>query len=151
MTLYSRRQLALLLGLVVASGVGLAIGEWRRANPEAAAAIETIDRMAEDDRPMSVATDVPVRPAAAAPPSRVPFGAPQRPPKPPPPPGPIDLNQASAAELTRLPGIGPVLAARIVAARDSDGPFASVDELRRVNGVGPSKLAAFRDRLTVSP
>ena len=151
MTLYSRRQLALLLGLVVASGVGLAIGEWRRANPEAAAAIETIDRMAEDDRPMSVTTEVPVRSMAAAPPSRVPFAVPQRPPKPAPPTGPIDLNRASAAELTRLPGIGPVLAARIVAARDSDGPFTSVDELRRVNGVGPSKLAAFRDRLMVSP
>ena len=147
MTLYSRRQLALLLGLVAASGVGLAIGEWRRANPEVAAAIERIDRVTDDDR----AVAPPPAALSRAAPSR---GAPvvvTRTPGPPEPAGPIDLNRASAAELTRLPGIGPVLAARIVAARDSHGPFTSVDELRRVSGVGPSKLAAFRDHLVVSP
>ena len=149
MTLYSRRQLALLLGLVVASGVGLAIGEWRRANPEVAAAIERIDRITDDDRPVAAPTAPPAALSRAVPSRLAPVVT--RPPKPAEPAGPIDLNRASAAELTRLPGVGPVLAARIVAARDSHGPFASVDELRRVSGVGPSKLAAFRDHLVVSP
>src|SRR4051812_22396723 len=48
----------------------------------------------------------------------------------------IDLNTATAADLDRLPGIGPVLAARIVAERDKK-PFAKVDDLRRVSGIGP--------------
>lgn len=50
--------------------------------------------------------------------------------------GRVDLNRASAAELEELPGVGKVLAERIVARRDEQGPFASVDELRDVTGVG---------------
>jgi len=49
----------------------------------------------------------------------------------------IDINSASAAELELLPRIGPTLAARIVADRDANGPFDSLDDLRRVNGIGP--------------
>ncbi len=59
---------------------------------------------------------------------------------------PIDLNSASLAELDRLPGIGPSLAARIVAHRDSAGPFESLEALQRVRGIGPAlaaKLAPF--------
>jgi len=52
--------------------------------------------------------------------------------------GPIDLDVATAAELDRLPGIGPALAARIVANRDSLGPFGSLAELDRVRGIGPA-------------
>ena len=55
-----------------------------------------------------------------------------------PPKGPIDLDVATAAELERLPGIGPALAARIIADRDSLGPFGSLTELDRVRGVGPA-------------
>ena len=54
---------------------------------------------------------------------------------------PIDLNAATAAQLDALPGVGPVLAARIVAWRGAHGRFTSVDELRQVGGVGPKKLA----------
>lgn len=50
--------------------------------------------------------------------------------------GLIDLNRASATELEELPGVGKVLAERIVARRDEDGPFVSVDELRDVTGIG---------------
>lgn len=49
----------------------------------------------------------------------------------------IDLNAAGAAELTLIPGIGPRLADRILDEREAHGPFRSVDELRRVNGIGP--------------
>ncbi len=52
----------------------------------------------------------------------------------------LDVNSASEAELDSLPGIGPVLAARIIAAR----PFASADDLRRVKGIGAKKYENIR-------
>lgn len=54
----------------------------------------------------------------------------------------ISVNSASAEQLTRLPGIGPTLARRIIAAR----PFAGLDDLLRVPGIGPKTLAALRER-----
>ena len=53
------------------------------------------------------------------------------------------MNTASAAELDTLPGIGPVLAERIIAERQKR-PFANVDELRRVSGLGPKRIDAIR-------
>jgi competence protein ComEA len=64
---------------------------------------------------------------------------------------PIPLNRASAAELETLPGIGPVLARRIVAHREQFGPFRSTDELRAVRGVGPRLLARLRGLLYAGP
>jgi competence protein ComEA len=61
---------------------------------------------------------------------------------------PLDLNLATAEELQRLPGIGPKLAAAIVAAREKK-PFASVDELRRVKGIGPKTLEKVRPLVIV--
>ncbi|MFQ5703398.1 MAG: ComEA family DNA-binding protein [Gemmatimonadales bacterium] len=55
----------------------------------------------------------------------------------------IDLDRASAQELLRLPRVGPALAARIVADRDSHGSFGSLAELDRVSGVGPALLAGI--------
>lgn len=60
----------------------------------------------------------------------------------------VDLNTADAAALDALPGIGPVLAARIVAHRD-DGPYTSVDELGDVSGIGPTLLDRLRDLVRV--
>ncbi|MDF1524210.1 MAG: ComEA family DNA-binding protein [Trueperaceae bacterium] len=57
----------------------------------------------------------------------------------------IDVNAASVRLLETLPGVGPVTAVRIVAAR----PFHSVDDLARVPGIGPVRLEALRDRVTV--
>ena len=59
--------------------------------------------------------------------------------------GLISLNQASESELQDLPGVGPVLAGRIVAYRDSDGPFQAVEDLLQVPGIGEAKLASIRD------
>ena len=56
----------------------------------------------------------------------------------------IDIDKASAAELTRLPRIGPGLAARIVADREARGPFGSLEEFDRVAGVGPSLMEMTR-------
>jgi competence ComEA-like helix-hairpin-helix protein len=62
-------------------------------------------------------------------------------------PEPIDVNRADAAALATLPGIGPVLAARIVAYRDSVGPFPDLDALVAVRGVGPATLERLRPLL----
>jgi len=63
--------------------------------------------------------------------------------------GLINLNTASAAQLTQLPGVGPVLADRIVSHREANGPFGSIDDLDAVAGVGPAVLAGLRDAATV--
>jgi len=65
-------------------------------------------------------------------------------PAPPREPGPVDLNRAGERELDRLPGIGPVLARRIVAHRERHGPFHSPDELLAVPGIGPRLLERIR-------
>lgn len=62
----------------------------------------------------------------------------------------VNLNTASAADFDALPGIGPVLAQRIVAWRSDHGPFASVDALDGVSGIGAKLLAGIRDLVTVS-
>ena len=63
---------------------------------------------------------------------------------------PLDINTAEAAALEALPGIGPTLAAAIVEHRRRSGPFASVDELIEVSGIGPVKLEQIRPMATVS-
>ncbi|TWT30221.1 ComE operon protein 1 [Posidoniimonas corsicana] len=56
----------------------------------------------------------------------------------------VNVNQAGWPELAQLPGIGEVLARRIVASRDADGRFRTAQDLLRVNGIGPRKLAQMR-------
>jgi competence protein ComEA len=63
--------------------------------------------------------------------------------------GRVNINIADVAELDRLPGVGPVLAARIAEYRDAHGPFASVDALDDVSGVGPALLEKVRAAATV--
>lgn len=63
--------------------------------------------------------------------------------------GPIDINTATAEELDTLPGVGPAIAASIIEHRERNGPFASVDGLLDVPGIGDAKLAELRDLVTV--
>ncbi len=63
--------------------------------------------------------------------------------------GLLDLNLASASDLDALPGIGPVLAQRIVDWRAENGRFASVDQLREVTGIGESKYEDLREKVVV--
>lgn len=56
----------------------------------------------------------------------------------------VDLNTATAAELDALPGVGPVTAAAIVAWRQANGKFTSVDQLADVEGIGPARLEKLR-------
>jgi competence protein ComEA len=62
--------------------------------------------------------------------------------------GPIDINLASVQDLQQLPGIGPIRAQRIIEER-AKLPFASVDDLRRVNGIGTKTLDRLRPHISV--
>ncbi len=63
--------------------------------------------------------------------------------------GIINLNSAGVAELETLPRVGPALAQRIIDWRDANGPFASVDQLLQVSGIGAKTLEQFRALVTV--
>lgn len=63
----------------------------------------------------------------------------------------IDLNTAEARELALLPGVGPVLARRIVADRNQRGRFDSLEELGRVHGIGEKTIAGLRPIAQVRP
>lgn len=63
--------------------------------------------------------------------------------------GLVALNRADATELEGLPGVGPVLAERIVAYREQNGPFSVVEDLLQVPGIGESKLVSIRDLVRV--
>ena len=69
---------------------------------------------------------------------------------PPKPTGPVDLDVATVREIEALRHIGPALAARIVADRDSLGPFGSFDGLQRVKGIGPSMVEKLDSTVTFS-
>ncbi len=62
----------------------------------------------------------------------------------------LNVNTATQRELEALPGIGPTIAQEIIKYRETVGPFQSVDELLKVRGIGPARLAAIRDLVTVS-
>jgi competence ComEA-like helix-hairpin-helix protein len=62
---------------------------------------------------------------------------------------PIPINRAPLDVLVSLPGIGPVLAERIVARRKAHGPFGKMEELQQVAGIGPKKYAALAGRIVL--
>jgi len=63
----------------------------------------------------------------------------------------LDINDATWVEWAQFEGIGETLAKRIVADRQSRGPFGSVDDVGRVKGIGPKKLAQMHPYLTIEP
>ena len=127
MPLYTRRQVLLILLLTAAAAAGLGIDRWRRARPELVEQLETADRDAPPPLPPAPTRADPAwaRSTAAR----------------------VDVNRASEADLASLPGVGPALAARIVAAR----PFGAVEELRRVRGLRRTTLDRIRPLVTTSP
>ncbi len=154
MTPYTRRQLIVLLVLLLAAGLGFAVGHWRRAHPDLVERLEQFDVGPVPERPparaahppetaggrarragerTSPGSDARPRGPAARPRSAVDAD-----------PRPVDLNHAATDELVRLPGVGPALAARIIAVREARGPFDTVDDLRRVRGFGPAKIERLR-------
>ncbi|MBM4439425.1 MAG: helix-hairpin-helix domain-containing protein [Candidatus Rokubacteria bacterium] len=145
MGLYTRAQLAVLFTIVAVAGMGIAVGHWRHSHPELAARLERFDRAPTPFTP--TVGDLPLassrRPAAdGAPAARASASKAT---------GPLDVNRATEDELRALPGLGGVLAARIVEVRQREGPFTSLDDLRRVRGLGRAKLARLADTLTLAP
>jgi competence protein ComEA len=65
------------------------------------------------------------------------------------PGGLINLNTATLADLDTLPGVGPVLAQRILDARDAQGGFKAVSDLRKVDGIGDARYEQLKDLVTV--
>ena len=61
----------------------------------------------------------------------------------------VDINHASASELTKLNGIGPVLANRIIEYRTANGPFRKKSELNNIPGIGPKKFDAIKDYILI--
>jgi len=60
----------------------------------------------------------------------------------------VDINVATAQELTSLPGIGPVTAEKIVEYRAAKA-FSTIEEIQEVKGIGPAKFEAIKDRISV--
>jgi len=149
MSLYTRHQILVLLVILGVAGAGLAVGHWRRLHPDLVDRLERLDRSSERDGESAGPAETPAPPTRPPRRSKLPTPTVQearaetklveaeaR----------IDLNTAGLDELTRLPGVGSVLAGRIVEAR----PYASVDDMRRVRGVGRSKLERLRELVTVT-
>ena len=63
--------------------------------------------------------------------------------------GKTNLNTATEKELQELPGIGPAMSARIVEYRESNGAFQSIDDIKKVRGIGASKFEKLKDRVTL--
>ena len=152
MGLYTRQQLVLLLLLLGAAAAGLGVAHWRAAHPAAVERLEQLDReilgsdgARSEARPAGRVDPPPARQTAdpaARPPA--PSRSKLRPVAPDESAAPLDLNRASLADLTRLPGVGPVLARRILETRDAAGRFISVDDLTTVRGLGRVKLERLR-------
>jgi competence ComEA-like helix-hairpin-helix protein len=145
--LYTRQQLVLLLLLLAAAGVGLAVREWRAAYPELAERVERFDRA--PDQPSRGGAPLGADPALRSESPGWPPAGPSRPALSR-APQPLDLNRATTDELTRLPGVGPGMARRIVQTRESAGRFASVDDLRRVKGLGGVRFERLRPLVTIA-
>ena len=143
-TLVGVRALIHLTAVLGLAAVAIAVGRWLREPAPggplivlAAAALLCGLALRRLYRPGGLGRVAPavVAPAAAPPPP------------PPPPDDRLDLNQASVAELRRLPGIGPVGAGRIVEEREENGPYHSVGDLVRVAGFGPSRVRGLASQV----
>ncbi len=64
--------------------------------------------------------------------------------------GKVNLNLATSSQLEQLPGIGPVIAARILQHRDENGPFRQISDIQQVAGIGNTIYSKIKDQISVS-
>ena len=86
----------------------------------------------------------PAGPSATAPPGTNPSSAPTQATA-----APVNLNTATLDQLDALPGVGPVLAQRILDYRTQTGPFTTIDQLQEVPGVGPKKFDSLKSHVRI--
>jgi competence protein ComEA len=63
--------------------------------------------------------------------------------------GPVNINTATLEQLDELQGVGPATAQKIIDYRTANGPFASIEDIKNVSGIGDAKFAAMKDAITV--
>ena len=136
-----------LIVLLVFFFLGMAIQQWPRSAPYveedyaevaaafAAAAPDTSDAQALADSSTTAEEEIDVETKASEVQATV--------------SGLLNINEASAAQLQQLHGIGPTLAQRIVEYREQAGGFSTVEELTRVSGIGPRTFEALQDEVAV--
>lgn len=146
--MWGREMRAGIVFVVAALLIGQGFREWRRSHErsfqEIVQGLEARDARGEASIPSGADSGRVQAGAPARAPERASRAAREV------PVGRIDPNRAGPAELTRLPGIGPALAGRIVLERDLHGPYASPEALLRVRGIGPKTLARIRGFLSFS-
>ena len=125
------RLIMVALVMAVVCWIGWFVPASRNAEPLPAAAALSVERASP------VPLDLPAEPAQAK--SRQTARS------------TLDLNQATLEELEQLPGIGPVLAGRIVEYRTISGAFTDVDQVRRVKGIGRKTFERIRAFIAVMP
>lgn len=137
----NERKALWFLAMVALSGSGVRLWRARTPAPPVAEAAALGRQLARVD---SVRAAPAPRSGRSARPGRKESGvsAPQS------PAAPVDLDRATRAELETLPGIGPTLAGRIIANRDSLGSFGSMDALCGVKGIGPVLTERLRPLVT---
>jgi competence protein ComEA len=126
-----------LIRLPAGSRVADAIAAAGGARPGTDAALLNLARKVVDGEQILVGV---APPPGAAPAGPAPGGAPA---------GPVNLNTATVTDLDSLPGVGPVLAQRILDARTTRGGFRAVADLRQVEGIGTARYEQLKDLVTV--
>lgn len=142
---FTRNEIKVVLFLATTFLAGLAI-RWYAESSEELPGAMTYDYSESDQRFLERSEKL-AELAKPAPPS-----TPQRTPPPaktPPAPNSININTAGKDMLMRLPGIGEEYAERIILFREDHGPFASVEHLVKVRGIGKKSLERIRPYLTV--
>ena len=134
----NERKALWFFAFVALSGAGVRL--WKARAPEPApqsvAALEGQLRRVDSARAARVSRTRPRGRAADRAPAKPSF--------------PIDIDRATATELDALPGIGPALAGRIVANRDSAGAFGRIEAICQVRGIGPVLMKRLRPLVTFS-
>ncbi|GAA1543375.1 hypothetical protein GCM10009678_27500 [Actinomadura kijaniata] len=132
--------------LPAGSRVSDAIGAAGGARPGAGTGALNLARKVQDGEQIAVGVPPPDPRAAGSAPAAPAEGGPGTTPS---NGGPLDLNTATAAQLDALPGVGPVLAQRIVDYRTQNGGFRSVDQLQEVTGIGAKRFTELKAMVRV--